>query len=123
MDDSEQRAADKTESQNTLLKWILGGVAAGIVGIAAFVSATFNTFITREEAHQNFLRQDMKVAMEHLSNVIEKQADQDDAIIKAIDNQTRSIDNQTRMIEGLRDDTRQGVWRSAPIPGTSTTKQ
>ena len=91
-----KRQADNT---NAMLKWILGGVAAGIVGIGFFAQVAFNTFMTRDEAQQNFLRQDLKAGIETMSQALEKVDDRNEVLV-------RSIDNQTRLLENIRDDQR-----------------
>jgi S-adenosylhomocysteine hydrolase len=109
MTDEQDKEKVNTDYQNSMLKWILGGVAAGIVGIGFFAQVAFNTFMTRDEAQQNFLRQDMKTAIEKMTSVLEKSDDRTDTLVKAVENNTRAV-------EGLRDDTRAGVWRAVEAP-------
>jgi hypothetical protein len=108
-DDTEDKRKEQADAQTSMLRWILGGVGVGIVGIGFFAQVAFNTFMTRDEAQQNFLRQDMKAAIEKMTDVLAKSDDRTDTLVKAVENNTRAV-------EGLRDDTRLGVWRSVEPP-------
>jgi hypothetical protein len=110
-------------TENTMLRWVLGGVAAGIVGIGFFAQFAFNTFMTRDEAQTNFLRQDLKSAIgesisvqERLVTAIEGAKSRDDAIVRAVENNTNAVTILRTEVSGLRDDTRQGVWRAVEAP-------
>jgi hypothetical protein len=113
--DTAADAKKTADSSHSMLRWILGGIGAGLVAIGFFAQVAFNTFMTRDEAQQNFLRQDLKAGIDKMSQAMEKVDDKNELLVRA-------IDNQTRMIEGLRDDTRQGVWRSVEPPPTLPAK-
>jgi hypothetical protein len=102
-DDTEaKRVKDQADAQSSMLRWILGGVGVGIVGIGFFAQVAFNTFMTRDEAQQNFLRQDMKAAIEKMTDVLAKSDDRTDTLVKAVDNNTRACGGQWNRLPSCR---------------------
>lgn len=92
----------KLDQQTGLLRWILGGVGAAVVGGASWMASQF-------AQDKTFLRDDLKAV---LVTVVKSQetANTNQALL------VKAVENNTKAVEGLRDDTRLGVWRAVEPP-------
>lgn len=82
----------KLDTQTSLLKWILGGVGTGVIGLAVFAGSTFTTFLNRSQSNEDWLKKDLKTSID---NQVANQA-----------TMVKLLDRQTIVLEQIRDDQR-----------------
>ena len=82
----------KLDAQTSLLKWILGGVATGVVGLAVFAGSTFTSFLSRSANNEEWLKKDLKASLD-------KQDTNQSSIAK-------TLERQTDILEDIRNDQR-----------------
>lgn len=95
-------AETKLDQQTYLIKWILGGVAAGLIAIGGFAVSTFTAFMNDKKESETYLKNDVKEVLVKLS--------------ESNGHIAQSIDTQTQVMKDLRDITKRGAWRDEPTP-------
>lgn len=126
---------DKSHTRESLLKWILGGVGAGLVAIGIFAQVAFNAFMARSNAEVAFFREDLKASLGAIAKASTDTSAEQRATTRVLEasvaeqrtanaeqrDTKRVLEDQTRILKQIEYGQAKGVWRTADPPPAKET--